>query len=100
MASSFLRQDSSMGCCKYCYRTWNCAEVARLPGYKERYLRSAALFIYTALCVASDCFGILKIGQTELVPELLKIPRPSVSWTAMVTSSTGVQTAPAMADIQ
>lgn len=54
----------------------------------------------TALCVVSDSFRILKIGQTELIPELLKMCRPSVPWTARVTSSTGVQTAPAMADIQ
>ena len=51
-------------------------------------------------CGASDSFAMKKIGQTELVPELLKKFRPSVTWTTRVTSSTGVQTAPVIADIQ
>jgi hypothetical protein len=37
LASSSLRQDSLVGCCRQCYRTSNCAEVTRLPGYKIRY---------------------------------------------------------------
>jgi len=61
-SSSSLRQDLSMGCCNNCYRTSDCAQVARLPGYKERYrcdIFAQWLCLQDCfMCVTSDYFGI------------------------------------------